>query len=181
MRHALKASPRLDDSMRFVAILNLNRRRPAAMATLLSQVLFLAVTRATILSHLFHSQQRSSWLCDYADRKINVQVQHLDRHQRLFSFHKSCRSGVVWCTHLYDFIITAWLPPAGRKNLRPAPGVPESIVIQLQPQGRELIILRFTGIIEQMCFEIGHRAIAAPTVVPQPGLPHSPKPDPHGL
>lgn len=49
--------------------------------------------------------------------------------------------------------------------------MPESIVIQPQPEGRELIILRFTGIIEQMCFEIGHRTIAVPTVTPQPGLP----------
>lgn len=64
--------------------------------------------------------------------------------------------------------------PAGRKKLRPAPGVPESIVIQPQPEGRELIIPRFTGIIEQMCFEIGHRTIAAPTVIPQPSPPPPP-------
>lgn len=68
------------------------------------------------------------------------------------------------------------IAPAGRKKLRPAPGVPESIVIQPQPEGRELIIPRFTGIIEQMCFEIGHRTIAAPTVIPQPSPP---PPTPH--
>jgi len=38
----------------------------------------------------------------------------------------------------------------------------ESIVIQLKPEGRELIISRFSGIIEQMCFEIGQLTIAMP-------------------
>lgn len=104
---------------------------------------------------------------------------------RKFLFHQSRRGRVVSGTQdtcLYDFIIAAcaMIPPPGRKKLRPAPGVQESIVIQPQPEGRELIIRRFTGIIEQMCFEIGHRTFAAPTVIPQPGLP-APQPDPHGL
>lgn len=105
---------------------------------------------------------------------------------RLLWFCQSCRGGRVVShtrgTHPYDFIIAACaiIPPPGRKKLQPAPGVPESIVIQPQPEGRELIILRFTGIIEQMCFEIGHRTFAAPTVIPQPGLP-TPQPEPHGL
>lgn len=43
--------------------------------------------------------------------------------------------------------------------------LPESIVIQPQPEGRELIIPRFAGIIEQMCFEIGHHTIEVPVVI----------------
>lgn len=66
------------------------------------------------------------------------------------------------------------IPPPGWKKLWPAPGEQESIVIQPQPEGRELIIRRFTGIIEQMCFEIGHRTFAVPMVIGEPGLP-SPK------
>lgn len=45
------------------------------------------------------------------------------------------------------------------------PGFLESIVVQLKPGGKELIILRFSGIIEQMCFEIGRLAIAVPPVI----------------
>lgn len=41
----------------------------------------------------------------------------------------------------------------------------ESIVIQQKPEGRELIISRFSGIIEQMCFEIGHLTTATPVVI----------------
>lgn len=41
----------------------------------------------------------------------------------------------------------------------------ESIVIQQKPEGRELIISRFSGIIEQMCFEIGQLNIAMPEVI----------------
>lgn len=45
------------------------------------------------------------------------------------------------------------------------PGFLESIVVQLKPGGKELIILRFSGIIEQMCFEIGRLTIAVPPVI----------------
>lgn len=107
---------------------------------------------------------------------------------RPFFFRKSCRSRVICCVQsarIYDFIMAActMTPRAGRKKLWPASGVPESIVIQPQPEGRELIIPRFTGIIEQMCSEIGHRTVPAPTVIPQPSPLHppTPSPDPHGL
>ena len=43
--------------------------------------------------------------------------------------------------------------------------MPESIVIQQEPEGRELIISRFSSIIEQMCFVIGQLAIAMPVVI----------------
>lgn len=69
-----------------------------------------------------------------------------------------------WC--LYDFIIAACAILQGKKRkLRPVLSLPESIVIQPEPEGRELIIPRFAGIIEQMCFEIGHRTIEVPVVI----------------
>lgn len=45
------------------------------------------------------------------------------------------------------------------------PKLLESIVIQQKPEGRELIILRFSGIIEQLCFEIGQLTIAMAVVM----------------
>lgn len=65
---------------------------------------------------------------------------------------------------VYDLIISL-----RTQSCREEPGlVPkllQSIVIQQKPGGRELIISRFSGIIEQMCFEIGHLTIAMPVVI----------------
>lgn len=65
---------------------------------------------------------------------------------------------------VYDFIISLHTQSC-REELRLVPKLLESIVIQQKPEGRELIISRFSGIIEQMCFEIGHLTTAMPVVI----------------
>lgn len=65
---------------------------------------------------------------------------------------------------VYDFIISLHTKSC-REELRLIPKLVESIVIQQKPQGGELIISRFSGIIEQMCFEIGQLNIAMPEVI----------------
>lgn len=60
---------------------------------------------------------------------------------------------------IYDFIISLHTKSC-REELGLIPNLVESIVIQQKPEGRELIISRFSGIIEQMCFEIGQLNIA---------------------
>lgn len=65
---------------------------------------------------------------------------------------------------IYDFIISLHTKSC-REELRLIPKLVESIVIQQEPEGRELIISRFSGIIEQMCFEIGQLNIAMPEVI----------------
>lgn len=65
---------------------------------------------------------------------------------------------------IYDFIISLHTKSC-REELRLIPKLVESIVIQQKPEGRELIISRFSGIIEQMCFEIGQLNIAMPEVI----------------
>lgn len=65
---------------------------------------------------------------------------------------------------VYDFIISLHTQ-SRREELRLVLKLLESIVIQQKPEGRELIISRFSGIIEQMCFEIGQLTIAMPVVI----------------
>lgn len=112
-------------------------------------------------------------------RTVKCDVVGWSRHPSVYLrscvrvYLSKCRP--VWCAQ----VVPLWLynccmhDTAGgrgvkkkiKRKLRLVLSLPESIVIQPEPEGRELIIPRFAGIIEQMCFEIGHRTIEVPVVI----------------
>lgn len=100
-------------------------------------------------SHSFLSSIKSSmngFMCSLSFQSLTILK--LKKHKR----------------RVYDFIISLHTQ-SHREGPRLAPKLLESIVIQQKPEGRELIISRFSGIIEQMCFEIGQLTIAMPVVI----------------